>query len=134
MRLSRLSSAAAVAAAVLLFCAGHARAQQTPTPRPKPAADDRAGDKADAAAERAREARRELARSLLFSLSGEARGFRDQTLRARSLARIADALWGVAAEQGRTLFREAWAAADKADRDWERDGGHKLGEHQDIRK
>jgi hypothetical protein len=88
--------------------------------KPK-AAPDRApaGDKAVAKAEadRIREGRRLQARSLLFSLSGEARGFRDQTLRARSLAKIADAVWGVAAEQGRTLFREAWDAAEKADRE-----------------
>jgi hypothetical protein len=70
-----------------------------------------------AEADRIREGRRLQARSLLFSLSNEARGFRDQTLRARSLARIADALWGVTAEQGRALFREAWAAADKADQE-----------------
>lgn len=78
-----------------------------------------AGDKAvtKVEAERIREGRRLQARSLLFSLSGDARGFRDQTLRARSLARIADAVWGVAAEQGRALFREAWDAAEKADRE-----------------
>jgi hypothetical protein len=93
---------------------------QSQSTKPK-AAPDRApaGDKAvaKAEAERIREGRRLQARSLLFSLSGEARGFRDQTLRARSLARIADAVWGVAAEQGRTLFREAWDAAEKADRE-----------------
>lgn len=76
---------------------------------------DKSATKAEA--DRIREGRRLQALSLLFSLSNEARGFRDQTLRARSLARIADALWGVAAEQGRTLFREAWAAADKADQE-----------------
>jgi hypothetical protein len=37
--------------------------------------------------------RRQQARSLLISLSTDARAFHDQTLRARSLARIADALW-----------------------------------------
>jgi hypothetical protein len=78
-----------------------------------------AGDKAvaKAEAERVREGRRMQARSLLFSLSNDARSFRDQRLRARSLARIADALWDVAPEQGRTLFREAWDAAEKADKD-----------------
>src|SRR5215212_4475895 len=56
--------------------------------------------------------RRARARSLLISLSTDARSFRDQTLRARSLARIADALWLVDPEQARMLFRKAWEAAE----------------------
>lgn len=59
--------------------------------------------------------RRARARSLLVSLSTDARQFNDQTLRARALARIADALWQVDAEQGRLLFRKAWEAAEVAD-------------------
>ena len=59
--------------------------------------------------------RRARARALLVSLSSDARTFHDQTLRARSLARIADALWQVDAEQGRLLFRKAWDAAETAD-------------------
>ena len=93
---------------------------QSATKKAKAPPDNTAGsDKSatKAEADRIQEGRRLQARSLLFSLSNEARGFRDQTLRARSLARIADALWGVAAEQGRTLFREAWAAADNADQE-----------------
>jgi hypothetical protein len=43
--------------------------------------------------------------------------FHDQTLRARSLARIADALWKVDAEQGRQMFRKAWEAAEVADQE-----------------
>jgi hypothetical protein len=50
-------------------------------------------------------------------LSGDARDFRDQRLRVYSLARIADALWDVAPEQGRAIFHEAWDAAQKADRE-----------------
>jgi len=61
--------------------------------------------------------RRQQARSLLISLSTDARAFHDQTLRARSLARIADALWTVDTEQGRLLFRKAWEAAEVADRE-----------------
>jgi hypothetical protein len=67
--------------------------------------------------ERIAKERRSQARALLISLASDARSFRDQTLRARSLARIADALWGVDAEQGRTLFRKAWEAAETADED-----------------
>ena len=58
-------------------------------------------------AERIQKERQAQARSLLVSLASDARSFRDQTLRARSLARIADALWEIDAEQGRTLFRKA---------------------------
>ncbi len=64
--------------------------------------------------------RRQQARSLLIALSTDARAFNDQTLRARSLARIADALWQVDAEQGRLLFRKAWEAAEGADLESER--------------
>ena len=61
--------------------------------------------------------RRAKARSLLISLSSDARAFHDQLLRARSLARIADALWRVDTEQGRLLFRKAWEAAEVADQE-----------------
>lgn len=63
---------------------------------------------------------RQEARSLLIALSSDARTFHDQTLRARSLARIADALWSVDAEQGRVMFRKAWEAAEVADRESKR--------------
>lgn len=61
--------------------------------------------------------RRAKARSLLISLSTDARAFHDQMLRARALARIADALWKVDTEQGRLLFRKAWEAAEGADQE-----------------
>jgi hypothetical protein len=64
--------------------------------------------------------RRAQARSLLISLSTDARTFKDQTLRARSLARIADALWQVDTEQGRAMFRKAWEAAELADQESDR--------------
>ena len=70
----------------------------------------------DAAAEELKE-RRARARSLLVALSTDARTFRDQTLRARSLARIADALWKVDPEQGRLMFYKAWEAAEVADQE-----------------
>lgn len=58
---------------------------------------------------------RAQARSLLVALAIDARTFQDQTLRARSLARIADALWQVDTEQARVFFRKAWEAAEIAD-------------------
>ncbi|HEX8721014.1 MAG TPA: hypothetical protein VF736_10320 [Pyrinomonadaceae bacterium] len=119
MRFSRPSAAAAVACLALTACARHAAAQPAAArPKESPAraaAVERDPDAAEA--ERARAARREQARALLFALSGEARGFRDPVLRARSLARTADALWIVAEEQARALFREAWDAAGGAERE-----------------
>ena len=63
------------------------------------------------------EQRRAIAVSLLLSLANDARNFRDQTLRARTQARIAEALWEVDADQGRALFRKAWEAAEVADKE-----------------
>ncbi|MCA1555091.1 MAG: hypothetical protein LC747_00185, partial [Acidobacteria bacterium] len=62
-------------------------------------------------------ARRATAISLITSLAEEARGFRDETLRARVQARAADALWETDAERGRALFRRAWDAAEVSDRE-----------------
>lgn len=73
------------------------------------------GKKPSAAAKAKAEQQRALALSLLVSLSNEARSFRDQKLRARTLARIADGLWEVDPDQSRTLFQKAWEAADVAD-------------------
>lgn len=76
-------------------------------------------------ADRIRKERQSQARALLITLAGDARSFRDLTLRARAVARIADALWDVDAEQGRALFRQAWEAAETAD---ENPGSYNLGE------
>ena len=102
----------------LTFLAQPASAQ-SPAAKPTPPLSntsrrDKAGAKAEAD-RAAKERRVEEARLLLISLAGDARSFRDQTLRARSLARIADALWSLDAEQGRALFRRAWEAAEIAD-------------------
>jgi hypothetical protein len=93
----------------LLALAALSSAQTTekPTKTPKSAA-------LSAEEQQARKLRVQ-ARSLLITLSTDARSFNDQTLRARSLARIADALWAVDADQGRLLFRKAWEAAEAAD-------------------
>ena len=71
----------------------------------------------NAESERQLRIKRTQARSLLVSLASDARTFQDQTLRARSLARIADVLWEVDAEQSRLLFRKAWEAAEVADQE-----------------
>lgn len=91
-----------------------------PADSTKPASgqDARAPSKANAAAAKAKmEQQKALALSLLVSLSNDARSFPDQKLRARTLSRIADALWEVDPEQGRALFRRAWDAAEVADQD-----------------
>ena len=96
----------------LLFCATVTQAQVAKTVPAKSAALTEEELKA-------RE-RRVRARALLVSLSSDARSFQDQTLRARSLARIGDALWQVDAEQARLLFRKAWEAAEVADQESDR--------------
>jgi hypothetical protein len=112
--------------ALFLLASGSLAAAQTPdetrSPAPaKPAASkSTANNGSNADAEQQLRARRKQARSLLISLSTDARAFHDQTLRARSLARIADALWQVDAEQGRLMFRKAWEAAEFADQESDR--------------
>jgi hypothetical protein len=56
--------------------------------------------------------RRSIALSLLQSLAIEARSYRDEPLRARVQARIADALWEQDKDYARGLFRRAWEAAE----------------------
>lgn len=101
----------------LLLSAGLICAQTTDTKPVASAKSAAANPNASADAELELKERRAKARSLLVSLSSDARTFHDQMLRARSLARIADALWRVDAEQGRLLFRKAWEAAEVADQD-----------------
>src|SRR5689334_22924041 len=92
----------------LIFFAGVASAQ-SPLTKPNESGEkirSKSGDSSEA--DRAAKQRRAEARSLLLSLASDARSFRDQVLRARSLARIADSLWPVDPDQGRALFRQAW--------------------------
>ncbi len=67
--------------------------------------------------ERILKQRRMEVQSLLVSLAADARSFRDQTLRVRTLARIADTLWEVDSERGRMIFRDAWSSAESADKE-----------------
>jgi hypothetical protein len=64
-----------------------------------------------------------LALSLLTSLADEARGFRDEILRARVQARVADVLWNYDRERARVLFRRAWEAAESFEAEQKRDDG-----------
>lgn len=83
-----------------------------------PASKPTAKSKETAAAAKAKaEQRKALGVSLLVSLANDARNYQDQKLRARTLSRIADALWEPDPEQGRALFRKAWDAAEVSDQD-----------------
>src|SRR6476646_10586446 len=104
----------------LVFSAILAQAQTSDTKQAPAAKNIAANTAAPTDAELELKERRARARSLLVSLSSDARMFHDQTLRARSLARIADALWKVDAEQGRLMFRKAWEAAEIADQESDR--------------
>lgn len=101
---------------LLLVLAGAAAAQ---TAESNPATPAKTGSNKNALseAEQQERVRRNQAQSLLVALSRDASGFRDPTLRARSLARIADALWQVDAVQARLMFRKAWDAAEVADQE-----------------
>ena len=57
--------------------------------------------------------RRSIALSALQSLAIEARSYRDEPLRARVQARVADALWDQDKEGARSLFRRAWDIAEE---------------------
>jgi hypothetical protein len=89
---------------------------QAPAAAPKSTTNKRLSASAKAKADE----QKALALSLLVSLATDARSFPDQTLRARTLARIADALWEPDPDQGRTLFRRAWDAATVADQESQR--------------
>src|SRR6266404_3831618 len=102
--MNRPSLSIIVALLILLTSSAFA---QSPLATPKTQPDsgvqaDKSAAKTEA--DRIRKERQSQARSLLISLASDARSFRDQKLRARSLAQIADVLWGVDGEQGRALF------------------------------
>ena len=106
-----------VAALILTFSAAAATAQ---TSEPKPPVQEKTKPTKSTAnneVDPQERVRRSQARSLLVALSTDARTFSDARLRARSLARIADTLWQVDAEQGRLMFRKAWDAAEVADQE-----------------
>ena len=79
--------------------------------QPKKAAKPAAAEDADAEAAQ----QRTVAISLVSTLADEAKGFKDQTRRARVQARAADVLWDSDPERARELFRRAWEAAEIVD-------------------
>src|SRR5712692_8648045 len=63
--------------------------------------------------------RRESAVSIIRSLVEESERYHDQTLRVRTQARAADALWSVDETVARGLFLRAWRTAEKVDEEGE---------------
>ena len=97
-------------------------AQRNDSTKTAPAKDLSANSKSekDPEAERIRRERRANAQSMLVALAADAGRFNDQTLRARTLARIADALWDADPERARALFRKAWESAEIIDQEGQR--------------
>ncbi|HWT01987.1 MAG TPA: hypothetical protein VN256_17190 [Pyrinomonadaceae bacterium] len=119
--MSRLIRARVALCLIALAAPAIVRAQ---APQGKEAAPAKATKKA--AAKRAgasnplAEQRRTTAITLISSLADEARGYQDQTLRARVLARAADAVWETDAERARNYFQRAWESAESADAESQR--------------
>ena len=101
----------------LLFLCATAIAQSSEANKPAPVKEIAGKGKAaaDPEAERILRERRAQAQSLLISLAGDAGGYNDQKLRARTQARIADVLWDADPDRARNLFRKAWDAAEIVD-------------------
>jgi hypothetical protein len=105
---------------ILVLCAT-ATAQTTRTNKARtPPKSNATRVATDPEAERIRNERRVQAQSLLISLAADAASYKDQKLRARTQARIADLLWDSDRDKARTLFRKAWDAAEIADEETNR--------------
>ncbi|HEX8422998.1 MAG TPA: hypothetical protein VF634_06285, partial [Pyrinomonadaceae bacterium] len=126
--MNHLHRVAIVSSCVMLLLPAFVRGQTTAAPSPsaanasqpqasKPRAKGARAAGRETGVDPLAEARRATAILLITSLADEARGFRDETLRARVQARAADALWETDAERARALFRRAWDAAEVADRE-----------------
>ena len=103
----------------LLCLSSYAAAQPAESTRTAPAKNVAANNKAekDSEAERILRERRANAQSMLMSLASDAGRFNDQTLRARTQARIADVLWSADPDRARALFRKAWESAEIVDQE-----------------
>ncbi len=110
-----------VAACMFAFSTALA-GQTTEATKPGPAKNVAANSKAekDPEAERILRERRANATSMLVNLASDAGRFSDQTLRARTQARIADVLWEADPDRARALFRKAWESAEIVDQEGQR--------------
>ena len=100
---------------LLLAVSPIALGQSAEPAKPAPADIAKAKNENDDEAERVLRERRANAQSLLISLAADAATYTDQRLRARTMARIADALWDADPERARAMFRKAWDAAEAVD-------------------
>ena len=107
-------------AVLLAVCAASFGQPAEVTKTPLKTAANNSKSARDAEAERILKERRENAQSLLISLAADAGRFNDQTLRARTQARIADVLWSADPERARALFRKAWDSAEIVDQEAQR--------------
>ena len=105
---------------LLVFISAAAAAQPTDARKPASVETAKAKSEKDLEAERVLRERRASAESILINLAADAARFNDQTLRARTQARIADVLWDADPEKARTLFRKAWDAAEAIDQENQR--------------
>ncbi|HEV8590155.1 MAG TPA: hypothetical protein VGQ72_14885 [Pyrinomonadaceae bacterium] len=105
---------------LLVFISASAAAQPTDARKPASVETAKAKSEKDLEAERVLRERRASAESILINLAADAARFNDQTLRARTQARIADVLWDADPEKARTLFRKAWDAAEAIDQENQR--------------
>lgn len=105
-----------------LVSAGTAAAQPSDANKPavKPIASATNKSVKDPEAERLAKERRDNAQALLISLAADAGRFTDQTLRARTQARIADVLWSADPDRARGMFRKAWESAELVDQEAQR--------------
>jgi hypothetical protein len=116
MKLRCLLAAAFVFASCVAIAA---QASDANKPAPKTVASNTKSAK-DPEGERIMKERRDNAQALLISLAADAGRFNDQTLRARTQARIADVLWSADPERARALFRKAWESAEIVDQEAQR--------------
>src|SRR5215813_9400268 len=100
---------------VFPFVASTTLGQPNDTRKPAKTEVAKAKDEKDLEAERILRERRANAQSLLISLASDAANYTDQTLRARTLARVADVLWDADPDRARAMFRKAWDAAETVD-------------------
>lgn len=115
---------------LLPVLASTAFAQPNDARKPANAEVAKAKDEKDLEAERVLRERRANAQSLLISLASDADRYNDSKLRARTLARIAYALWDADAERARSLFRKAWDAAESVDQESQRKLQEEIKEQQ----
>jgi hypothetical protein len=117
---------------LLLFpvFASTAFSQPNDTRKPASAEVAKAKGEKDLEAERILRERRANAQSLLISLASDADRYNDSKLRARTLGRIAYALWDADAERSRALFRRAWDAAETVDQEAQRKQQEEIKEQQ----